>query len=693
MNTNTCEPNNADAYLQGALSQMQEQEYTQHLDECEACREHLEIVAAGKEVWTEVQELLVPRPRLDDETDASGENGHGLPVSVQQLVHSLQPTDHPDSMGRLDNYEIKGVIGSGAMGVVLKAKDVSLDRIVSLKVMTPTLAASGTARSRFEREAKAAAAVHHPNVVAIHGVRTTGDLPYLVMPYLKGGSLHQRIQLQGPFSVSEILRVGSQIAAGLAAAHKQGVVHRDIKPSNIMLDDGVEAAIITDFGLARIVDDATMTRTGVISGTPEFMSPEQARGDALDCKSDLFSLGSLLYMLCTGYAPFRAHTPFGVLRKITDDAPKTIRQMNSEIPDWLCKIIQELHQKRPELRPSASETQATLDACLAHVYQPDSVALPAKYRELQSKTSSFRPVFTGAIAMLATATLIALFILVPKDGEKPNKLTRPMPPAISEQAEESLGTGKADRKNAYQKEFKLAFADSNKVGELEVEMHRGSIKVIGHESQDIIVKLSVPDSMPSTINDRSGLTQVRPRNLDFDIEAKGNYIKVDSNTRDLVTNVEIFVPSNTRLDLDSYQDGKLEVRDISGEVRARSYRNDITLINVTNRVRLYSYQGDFKANFSSVDKLEGSSFETYNGSIDLVLPKDLSATVRYLNRAGRVLTDFNLETDESQVKVATFAGSDFKIEFDEFVTGTINGGGAKLALETTNGDIRLRQQE
>ena len=218
------------------------------------------------------------------------------------------PTDDPAMLGRLGGYEISGVVGAGGMGVVLKAIDKSLDRTVAIKVLAPHLAASGAARKRFAREAKAAAAVLHPNVIAIHSVSNDEALPYLVMPYLRGTSLQKRLDEEGPLSLHEILRIGSQIAAGLAAAHAQGLVHRDIKPANILLEQGVERVAITDFGLARAVDDATITHSGVIAGTPQYMSPEQARGEPVDGRSDLFSLGSVLYSICTGRPPFRAET-------------------------------------------------------------------------------------------------------------------------------------------------------------------------------------------------------------------------------------------------------------------------------------------------------------------------------------------------------------------------------------------------
>ena len=200
----------------------------------------------------------------------------------------------------------------------------------------------------------------HDNVISIHSVAVWNGLPYLVMPYVCGESLEKRLGRQGPLAVTEILRIGMQTACGLAAAHAQGLVHRDIKPANILLENGVERIKITDFGLARAVDDASLTRTGMIAGTPQYMSPEQARGESVDHRSDLFSLGSVLYAASTGRPPFRAETTFGVLRRITDNEPRPVREINPEIPSWLAAIISKLHAKdrqpasnRPKKSPTS----------------------------------------------------------------------------------------------------------------------------------------------------------------------------------------------------------------------------------------------------------------------------------------------------------------------------------------------------
>ena len=168
--------------------------------------------------------------------------------------------------------------------------------------------------------------------------------------------------------MKEILRIGSQIAHGLAAAHKQGLIHRDVKPANILLENGVERVKITDFGLARAVDDLSVTRTGEVAGTPQYMSPEQGQGMHVDHRSDLFSLGSVLYAMCTGRPPFRGNNPLAIIRKVVDETPRPIREVNPDIPDWLCAIIDRLLAKDPEDRyQTAAEVANELEESLARL--------------------------------------------------------------------------------------------------------------------------------------------------------------------------------------------------------------------------------------------------------------------------------------------------------------------------------------
>lgn len=431
-------------YLKDRLSNTEQAKFEEHLSVCVDCQNEIQNQAAQPELWEHAVAMLgraneasvnpsanplanpsiLANPLMPDAPSDEDRDDGFRSRQVQCVLESLAPTDDPEMLGRLDDYEIVGVVGVGGMGVVLKGYDRSLRRIVAIKIMAPHLAGSGSARTRFQREARAAAAITHDNVIDIYGVSEANGLPYLVMPYARGPSLQQRIDEGGPLSVPEVLRIGRQIAAGLAAAHEQGVVHRDIKPANILLNDGIERLLITDFGVARAMDDASMTRTGLIAGTPQYMSPEQARGEAVDFRSDLFSMGSILYTACTGRPPFRSEAAYGILRRITDADPRRIRDINPEIPDWLVRIIERLMAKHPADRfEHAEEVARLLDGCLAHWQQPTQVPLPpsivslarmdspdspSKHRPRIEPTSSRQRHFSSkAIGVTVTLLLLA----------------------------------------------------------------------------------------------------------------------------------------------------------------------------------------------------------------------------------------------------------------------------------------------
>ncbi|HEY1375925.1 MAG TPA: serine/threonine-protein kinase, partial [Gemmataceae bacterium] len=323
-------------------------------------------------------------------------------------IDFLDPSDTPGSVGRLGHYEVREVVGRGGMGVVLKAFDQQLHRVVAIKVMAPQLATGATARKRFVREARAQAAVTHDHVVTIHAVKESGRLPYIVMQFVAGTSLQERLDRTEPLPLTETLRIGAQTAAGLAAAHARGLVHRDVKPANILLENGVERVRLTDFGLARAADDASLTQSGLVAGTPSFMSPEQAEGKAVDHRSDLFSLGSVLYAMCTGRPPFRAGTGMGVLKRVCEETPTPIRETNPEVPDWLAAVVERLHAKDPVARfQSAAEVAGVLGRQLAHLQNPSAAPLPAVAAGAESparRVSRKR----WAVAAAAVAALFAV---------------------------------------------------------------------------------------------------------------------------------------------------------------------------------------------------------------------------------------------------------------------------------------------
>lgn len=284
---------------------------------------------------------------------------------VSQLTPFLTVSQRPGSLGRLGHYDLLQVLGQGGFGIVVKAFDDKLHRIVAIKILAPHIAITSPPRKRFLREARATAQVRHENVVQIYAVEEQ-PIPYLVMEFVEGVTLQERLDAAGPFDPPEVIRIGRQIALGLAAAHDKGLIHRDVKPANILLEMGVEMrARLTDFGLARTGDDARMTHSGVIAGTPMFMSPEQARGEALDPRADLFSLGSVLYMMTTGRPPFRAPTTVAVLKRVTEEAPRPIHQVIEGVPQGLCAVIMRLLQKQAKDRyATAREAAAALEVCL-----------------------------------------------------------------------------------------------------------------------------------------------------------------------------------------------------------------------------------------------------------------------------------------------------------------------------------------
>lgn len=435
-----CDYERLECYLNGSLDETAAHSVEEHLSACPVCRDRLERTASSRADWQRTQELL-----RSDELDAqSAELGfwqfdasevsqehvrdarrsglcsiHSDSASLrdtrlyEQMLDLLGPTDDPAMLGRIGAYEITGILGHGGMGVVFKGYDGALSRYVAIKMLLPHLAAHGAARKRFAREAQAAAAVVDDHVMAIHGVSEWRSVPYFLMPYARGVSLQNRLTNDGPLRVREVLRIGMQAAKGLAAAHSQGLVHRDVKPANIFLDEGVERVQLMDFGLARAADDASLTCSGVLAGTPQYMSPEQARAETVDHRSDLFSLGSVLYAMCTGHAPFRAESSYAVLRLITDKEPRPIREIAPDIPSWLCAIIGKLMSKEVNDRfDSAEQVAEKLTECLAHVQNPTTSPLPdAIQRRFSAPLNIQSKLISGAIVVTTLLALAALLVM------------------------------------------------------------------------------------------------------------------------------------------------------------------------------------------------------------------------------------------------------------------------------------------
>jgi eukaryotic-like serine/threonine-protein kinase len=422
---NTCDPGRLRQLADDRLDIAELSDLEQHLETCTWCRTELDRLA-GSDRWLGSVRQNLGAAAIDPDE----------PTSAAALsLAFLTPSDWPDSLGRLGSYEVKGVLGSGGMGVVFKAFDPALNRNVAVKVLAPSLASCGASRRRFLREARAAAAVVHEHVVAVFAVVETAGLPFLVMEYVPGRSLQERLDKDGPLALPEVLRIGMQTAAGLAAAHVQGLVHRDVKPANILLENGVERVRLTDFGLARAIADAGMTQSGVVAGTPHYMAPEQSRGELTDHRADLFSLGSTLYSACAGHPPFRADTPLAVLRRVSDDEARPLRQIAPDVPAWLEAIIARLMAKDPTQRfQTAAEVADLLGRCLAHVQQPLHIPLPREWELAANPGTLGRRLkrSTAAIALAATIAIGTLAVVAAWNPHGPRTGDLPSPGAATE---------------------------------------------------------------------------------------------------------------------------------------------------------------------------------------------------------------------------------------------------------------------
>ncbi len=394
MNSELCpSPDQLKQLLLGHLDEQQAEPLLRHLGRCAACArtaDKLEIegplvqavrqgIPLARSAVQSVQKGLserlerlgrspanddTPSPRSATSPPTDGALPGASAATEAGNFSFLAPAQSADELGRLGSYRVLRVLGRGGMGVVFLAEDVDLQRSVALKVMLPEVADKPAARERFLREARAAAKLEHDHVVTIHQVGEDRGVPYIAMPLLKGASLEDWLRRRNeshpgaPPPLAQVLKLGREIAQGLAAAHAVGLIHRDIKPANVWLDASAGGRVkILDFGLARPAEGAgeqNLTQSGMILGTPAYMAPEQAQGQKVDGRADLFSLGVVLYRLCTGELPFRGHDAMSTLLAIVMSDPAPPEAMRAGVPASLNELVMKLLAKDPEKRPASA---------------------------------------------------------------------------------------------------------------------------------------------------------------------------------------------------------------------------------------------------------------------------------------------------------------------------------------------------
>lgn len=468
MSVTTCPtPEQLKALVDGTLAPVEAVGATEHLGSCSRCQLALESVAGaeapssadvpiealvGNDVgapppsdsayWKAVAgvvELIKHHdtPTVDaDQTQVPEGVGNASPdpdmtptleAASAVALPFLKKSADPAYIGRLHHFEVSRVIGRGGMGIVLEAFDTHLQRNVAIKVLNPEYAKNDVARQRFCREGRAAAAISHEHVVAMHQVarEDENEVAFLVMQYIEGVTLEKRLQEQPGMPAAEAARIGMQIAAGLAAAHQREMVHRDIKPANILIEQGTERVKLTDFGLARATDDVRLTKTGMVTGTPLYMSPEQASGASADEKSDLFSLGAVLYEMLTGESPFQAPSIVGVMKRIMDETPTPPAKLDPKIPVSLSELTMALLEKNPARRPESAAFVAETLADIVGGYAPISplhVPSVATTNGKLKRSGSHRLVSQNtlraawAVGLIGVASLIMAVVFVSTGG-------------------------------------------------------------------------------------------------------------------------------------------------------------------------------------------------------------------------------------------------------------------------------------
>ena len=333
-----------------------------HLDSCRDCCARLDQLSgvaavgvnlkASADISNSTPALLSAIARLESSALSFG---RGVPADLPPLG----PASRAGFIGSLKGIDLRRVLGRGGMGVVYEGYDPALDRKVAVKLLSTYLSRDPESRERFLREGRAAAAITHENVVAVHAIDSSGEVPFMVLQFVEGESLADVLKREGALPADRAAIFGVAVARGLAAAHAKGLIHRDVKPANVLIEAGTGVVRLTDFGLAKVAGTPTLTGAGVVAGTAAYMSPEQAKGRPLDARTDLFSLGAMLYQMVAGRTPFADESPFVVMHKICQEpAPP----LPTTVPEWFRAIVFRLLEKDPKRRfAAAADVAEALD--------------------------------------------------------------------------------------------------------------------------------------------------------------------------------------------------------------------------------------------------------------------------------------------------------------------------------------------
>ena len=495
--------------INGEVTEEQEATLSLHLDSCERCQHKLDRLTNVASIQLK-RDSTIPfddtwkgdidfQNRLDMIREVRPSDTAG-PANFQDALPWLVPME--GGLGRIAEFELVKFIGRGGMGIVFEAFDNKLHRHVALKMMSPGLIADPNASERFLREARAAAKINHVNVVTIHRVDEVRGLPYLVMELIDGHSIEDQLKKSPEFPVEQILKIARQTALGLEAAHRCGITHRDIKPSNLMLDRKSKRIKIADFGLAATVNENSFTRSGMLVGTPDFASPEQVTARQVDARSDLFSLGCVLFYLCAGQRPFAADSMIETLDAVRHKVLPAVDQLNHGIPGKLASVIDRLVQKHPDDRfQTAEELCAAIDqVAKVNSRQVLNEVSRSTGLSLTSKASA------AVLAVILPGCLLLVALWFPGLFEsEPSTNNPPLQIAEADQAAKKLdlvesGSGRTETGRVVESAEELLAAINDTGDDITIELSPGSTYRLDREiliRDRSVVILGDPESRPT----------------------------------------------------------------------------------------------------------------------------------------------------------------------------------------------------
>jgi serine/threonine protein kinase/WD40 repeat protein/DNA-directed RNA polymerase subunit RPC12/RpoP len=638
---------------------------------CPACGSQVHIPAAPPDS---------PSPDADPAT-LPPLPGNGNEPTDRELYDFLAPPEQPGELGRIGGYRVLRVLGGGGMGVVYEAEDLQLHRPVALKVMLPALAVSESSRQRFLREGRLAAAVLNDHVVTIFQVGEDRGIPFLAMQLLQGETLEQRLKRRKKLPVPEALRIAREVAEGLDAAHQRGLIHRDIKPSNVWLEapsplplssaagergrgEGGRVKLL-DFGLARAAgSDARLTQLGAIVGTPSYMSPEQANSRPVDARSDLFSLGCVLYRMCTGALPFRGADTLAILTALALQTPPPVRRLNPEVPELLSDLVEQLLAKNPDDRPLSARAVAEALAAIEErqseaedlrpLEEPEEALLVEEAEEVADALPAEEPPLRGLTPPALTAAPARSAAAVEPVPARP-RVRRPLRPREEERPSGLAIAAVVGSVLLLAALFAFLILRRPREGTLLVEVDQpgaevlvdGQLQAVSGEGPGEVVRLTLPRGDHELQVSKSGFETFVQQ---FGVVAGGEeVIRVHLERRDLVAAAPVPDPPRP-----PPPDAKIRLQIRTGDLPPAS-----ALAFDGKRTRLFSAHGPILKAWDLATGKEAASHAVKGKGIDGLACSSEAGTVAVAS--GRELTLLDLDkltlrhVGELEEKIAAFA--------------------------------------